>query len=124
VNPAYILRNADVREHAIERIRMLNLQTPEPWAIYIAPYKRIRTLEANAKYWALVDEICDALGHSRNVVHTFLKKEAWGVDVVEINGQTVEVIKSSAKADRGEFGGLIDHAQELRDKVCGGTLGA
>ena len=118
MRPTYILRDKDVREHAIARIRCLNLDTPEPWALYIAPYKQIRTLEANAKYWSLVDEVCDATGHSRNVIHTFLKREAWGVDVVEVNGKTVEVVKSSAKADRGEFGGLIDHAQELRDKVC------
>ena len=120
MRPAYILKDKDVREHAIARIRCLNLTGEEPWAIWIGPYKQIRSLEQNSKYWALVDEVCDATGHSRNVIHTFLKREAWGVDVVEVNGKTVEVVKSSAKADRGEFGGLIDHAQELRDKVVGG----
>ena len=118
MTPSYILRDVDVREHAITRLRLLNLDVEEPWAIYIAPYKRIRTLEANALYWALVGEICEATGHSKNVIHTFLKKEAWGVEIAEIDGKTVEVIKSSAKADRGEFGDLILHAQELRDKVC------
>lgn len=118
MRPAYILRDADRREHAITRIRMLNLDTPEPWAIYVAPYKQIRTLEANALYWALVSEVCEATGHSKNVIHTFLKKEAWGVEIAEVNGKAVEVIKSSAKADRGEFSELLLHAQELRDKVC------
>jgi hypothetical protein len=97
---------------------MLNLQGEEPWAVYIAPYKQIRTLEANALYWALVDEVKAATGHSRNVLHTFLKKEAWGVELAEVNGKAVEVIRSSAKATRGDFGELILHAQELRDRVC------
>lgn len=113
MNPAYILRNADVREHAIERIRMLNLNTPEPWAIYVAPYKRIRTLEQNALYWAIVGKICDATGHSKNVVHTLLKKEALGVECAEVAGKLVEAVKSSARVDRGDFSELIEHAHEL-----------
>jgi hypothetical protein len=119
MRPTYILRDTDVREHLIARLRCLNLNVPEPWAVYIAPHKQIRTLEANALYWALVAEVCEATGHSKNVIHTFLKKEAWGVEIAEVNGKAVEVIKSSAKADRGEFSELILHAQELRDKVCG-----
>jgi hypothetical protein len=119
MRPAYILRDTEVRETAIARIRCLNLTGEEPWALWIGPYKQIRTLEANALYWALISEICEATGHSKNVIHTFLKKEAWGVELAEVNGKTVEVIKSSAKADRGEFSELILHAQELRDKVVG-----
>jgi hypothetical protein len=113
VTPSYILRNSDVRELAIERIRMLNLQVPEPWAIYVAPYKRIRTLEQNALYWAIVGKICDATGHSKNVVHTLLKKEALGVELAEIAGKVVEAVKSSTKVDRGDFSELIFHAHEL-----------
>jgi hypothetical protein len=118
MRPAFILRDQDTRDHVITRLRMLKLDTPEPWAVYVAPYKQIRTLEANALYWALISEICEATGHSKNVIHTFLKKEAWGVEIAEVGGKAIEVIKSSAKADRGEFSELLLHAQELRDKVC------
>lgn len=111
--PSYILRNADVRECAIERIRMLNLEAQEPWAIYIAPYKRIRTLEQNSLYWAVVGKICDATGHSKNVIHTLLKKEALGMECAEVNGKLVEAVKSSAKVERGDFSELIEHAYEL-----------
>lgn len=118
MNPAYILRNADVRERAIERIRMLNLQVPEPWAIYVAPYKRIRTLEQNAAYWVEVAKICAATGHSKNVIHTYLKKEAWGVEIAEVNGKVIETVKSSARAERGDFSELIMHAQQLASEVA------
>ena len=113
MTPSYILRDTDTREHAIARLRMLNLTTPEPWAIYIAPYKRIRSLEQNAAYWRIVGKICDATGHSKNVVHTLLKKEALGVELAEIAGKVVEAVKSSAKVDRGDFSELIEHANEL-----------
>ena len=63
-------------------------------------------------------EICAATGHSKNVIHTFLRKEALGVEISEVNGKVVEAVKSSAKVERGDFGELILHAQELRDKVC------
>jgi len=92
---------------------MLNLQQEEPWAIYIAPHKQIRTLEANAKYWSVVNAICKATGHSKNVIHTYLKKTALGMELAEIRGQTFEVIRSSAKLERGEFSELILAAEEL-----------
>jgi hypothetical protein len=118
MRPAYILRDTDTREHAITRLRMLNLDTPEPWAVYVAPYKQIRTLEQNALYWALVDEVVKATGHSKNILHIFLKKEALGVEIGEVDGKAVEAPKESSKSSRGDFSELILHAQELRDKVC------
>jgi hypothetical protein len=121
MRPAYILRDKDRREHAITQIRMLNLDVPEPWAVYLAPYKQIRTLEQNSLYWALVDEIKGATGHSKNVLHIFLKKEALGVEVGEVDGKIVEAPKESSKTSRGDFSELIMHAQELRDKVFSGN---
>jgi hypothetical protein len=113
MQPAFILRTQELRERAIERVRMLNLQNQEPWALYIAPYKQIRTLEQNALYWMKVDQIVKATGHSKNVIHTLLKKEAFGVEIADVGGKILEVVKSSAKVDRGVFSELIDHADEL-----------
>jgi hypothetical protein len=117
MTPSYILRDVDVREHAITRLRMLNLDVPEPWAIYIAPYKRIRTLEQNALYWAIVTKIVDATGHSKNVIHILLKNIALGVEIGEVAGQRVEAPKESSKSSRGDFSELIEHAYELAAKV-------
>lgn len=117
MSPSFILRDAAVRERVIERLRALNLTTPEPWAVYIAPYKRIRTLEQNALYWAIVGKVCDATGHSKNVVHILLKKLALGVDIGEVAGQTVEAPKESSKSSRGDFSELIEHAYELAAKL-------
>lgn len=113
MNPSYILRNAAVRETLIERLRMLKLDMPEPWAVYIAPYKQIRTLEQNAAYWRVLDLIRMATGHSKNVLHMYLKQQVLGVEQAEIRGKTVEAVRSSAKCERGDFSELIEAAHEL-----------
>jgi len=113
VTPSLILRDEAIRQRAIERIRALKLDTPEPWGVWIAPAKKLRTLSQNAAYWRVVGQICDATGHSKNVVHTLLKKEALGMEVAEVNGKVVEAVKSSTKVDRGDFSELIDHANLL-----------
>lgn len=117
MSPAFILRNADVRERAIERLRMLNLQQEEPWAVYIAPYKQIRTLEQNAAYFRVVDAIRKATGHSKNVLHIYLKEKVLGKEVAEIRGKMVEAVRSSAKTDRGDFSELIEAAYELAGEL-------
>ena len=113
MSPSFILRDADVRERSIERIRMLNLQAEDPWAVYIAPYKKIRTLEQNAAYWRVVGAIRAATGHSKNVIHIYLKEKVLGKEVAEIQGKTVEAVRSSAKTERGDFSELIEAAYEM-----------
>ena len=117
LTPSFILRNAEVREHAIARLRMLNLQGEEPWAVYIAPYKQIRTLEQNAAYFRVVDAIRKATGHSKNVLHIYLKEQVLGKEQAEIRGKVVEAVRSSAKTDRGDFSELIDAAYELANEL-------
>lgn len=113
MSPSFILRDANVRERAIERLRMLNLETPEPWAVYVAPYKQIRTLEQNAAYWRVVDAVRKATGHSKNVLHTYLKEQVLGKELAEVRGKTVEAVRSSSKTERGDFSELIEAAYEL-----------
>lgn len=113
MHPTFILRDAEIRENAIARIRSLNLATEEPWALYIAPYKQIRTLEQNAAYFRVVDAIRKATGHSKNVLHMHLKETVLGKEVAEIRGKQVEAVRSSAKTDRGDFSEMIEAAYEL-----------
>lgn len=113
MTPSLILRDESIRARAIERIRMLKIDAENPLAIVILPYKKARTLEQNALYWKIVGQICAATGHSKNVIHTYLRKAAWGVEIADVGGNVVEVVKSSAKAERGDFSDLILHAQEL-----------
>lgn len=100
-------------ERAIARIRAIKPDDEKPLAMWIGPYKKIRTLAQNAKYWQRVGLICKATGHSKIAMHEYFKRLAFGVIVDVIDGKTVEYTASSAKADRGEFSELIEFVEEF-----------
>lgn len=109
MTPTVIIRDEQTRQRAIERISLLKVGE-EPWGVYVAPYEKLRTLEQNALYWRIVGKITDATGNSKTAIHEYLKREAFGVLVVEIKGKRVEMAQSSAKAKRGDFSDLIELA--------------
>jgi hypothetical protein len=111
VSPAIIFRTEGTKERAIQRIKAIKPDQEKPLAIWIGPYRKIRTLEQNALYWRLIGRISDATGHDRDVLHIFFKRRAFGAQVEQIGPEMVEVIKSSAKASRGDFSELIEHVQ-------------
>jgi hypothetical protein len=111
VSPAIIFRDEGTKERAIQRIKAIKPDQEKPLAIWIGPYKKIRTLEQNALYWRLIGRISDATGHDRDVLHIFFKRRAFGAQVEQVGPEMVEVIKSSAKASRGDFSELIEHVQ-------------
>ena len=113
MTPSLILRDEAIRQRAIDRIKALKLDAEEPWGVYIAPYRKLRTLEANARYWSIVGRICAATGRSKNVVHTLIRKMAWGMEIEQVGDRLVEAVASSREAERGNFSELIDTADQL-----------
>ena len=111
MSPSVIFRDEQTKERAIARIRAIKPDQQNPLACWIGPYKKIRSLEANALYWRLITRIANATGHERDVLHAFFKKRAFGVVVETVGNEMVEVIPSSAKASRGDFSELIEHVQ-------------
>lgn len=111
MSPAIIFRTEEQKERAIQRIKAIKPDQEKPLAIWIGPYKKIRSLEQNALYWRLVGTVAAATGHDRDTLHTFFKRRAFGVHVAELAGEAVEVVPSSAKASRGDFSELIEHVQ-------------
>jgi len=57
--------------------------------------------------------VSEATGHSRDVLHTFFKRRAFGVRVESVGGYCVEHIPSSAGVSKGDFSELIEHVQEF-----------
>jgi hypothetical protein len=111
VNPAVIFRDEQTKERAIQRIRAIRPDQENPLAMFIGPYKKIRTLEQNALYWRLIDLVSRATGHSRDVLHLFFKKRAFGYRLEQIGKECFEFVPSSAKATRGDFNELVEHVQ-------------
>ena len=113
MSPSIIFRDEQTKERAIARIKAIKPDQENPLAIWIGPYKKIRSLEQNAAYWRLVALVANATGHSRDTLHTFFKKSAFGVRIEDIGGQLVEVIPSSASVSRGDFSELIEHVHRF-----------
>jgi hypothetical protein len=111
VNPAIIFRTEGTKERAIQRIKAIKPDQEKPLAIWIGPYKKIRSLEQNAAYWRLIGIVQDATGHDKDSLHQFFKRRAFGVGVTQIGGEVFECVPSSAKATKGDFSELIEHVQ-------------
>jgi hypothetical protein len=111
LSPAIIFRHADAIQAAIKRIQAIRPDQEHPLALWIGPYKKIRSLEQNALYWKLVGMVADATGHHRDVLHTFFKRRAFGVRVESVGREEIEYVPSSAKAAKGDFSQLIEHVQ-------------
>jgi hypothetical protein len=113
VQPAVILRNDENKEAAIRRIRAIKPDQERPLAVWIGPYRKIRSLEQNALYWKLIARVCDATGHSKDTLHHFFKRRAFGVRVEQVGEEMVEVIPSSAGVSKGDFSELLEHVQQF-----------
>lgn len=113
MSPAIILIHEDAQEAACRRIKATKVDSVNPYAVWIAPYKKIRSLEANAKYWSLVGLVAEATGHDREVLHVYFKRQAFGVRVEQIGEEMVEFVPSSAKATKGDFSELIEFVQRF-----------
>jgi hypothetical protein len=109
VAPAIIFRHEEAKQSAIKRIQAIKPDQENPLALWIGPYRKIRTLEQNAAYWRLVGIVRAATGHSKATLHQYFKEQAFGKVVEEVAGKLVEYTPSSAKAERGDFSELIEY---------------
>jgi hypothetical protein len=113
VSPSVIFLTYGQIERAIARIRAIKPDEEKPMALWIGPYRKIRTLAQNSKYWSRVSLITKATGHSKIALHEYFKKQAFGVAVDEIDGKMIEYTQSSAKSDRGDFSELIEYVEQF-----------
>jgi hypothetical protein len=109
MQPAIIFRTEETKERAVARIKAIKPDQEKPLALWIGPYKKIRSLEQNALYWRLVGMVAAATGHDREVLHLFFKRRAFGVRVEQVGDDLVEYVPSSARASKGDFSELIEH---------------
>jgi hypothetical protein len=111
VSPAVILRTEENKDAAIRRIKAIKPDQEKPLAVWVGPYKKIRSLEQNGLYWRLVGVVSDATGHDRDTLHTYFKRAAFGVRCEQIGSVLVEVVPSSRAVSKGDFSELIEYVQ-------------
>ena len=80
-----IIREERQRQHAIDRITALNIETV--WDVSIKPYKKNRSLEQNALMWKWNTIIGNELGYTKDEIHeTFMRKFLPPVTVNTLDG--------------------------------------
>src|SRR5690606_35083706 len=113
MSPAIIFRSDEQKERAIQRIRAIKPDQENPLAIWIGPYRKIRSLAQNSLYWRRVGLVAAATGYDREALHQLFKRNAFGVRVESIGGHMVEVVPSSARVSKGDFSELIEVVEEF-----------
>ena len=104
----YILRSAAIVERACKAIRALPLSRLHQ--VDIMPCKRVRSLEQNRRYWALLKILAlemarqmDGEYHAPDVWHEWAKAEFLGKNTLVIDGEPHLVQKSTTKLTVMEF---------------------
>ena len=77
MTPTLILRDEAIRQRAIDRIKALKIDVDEPWAVFIAPHKKLRSKEQSSKMWAMLGDVARQKQWPVNGVMTWLIDEDW-----------------------------------------------
>jgi len=96
-----ILRGEDQRKFAIASLQKLNLE--KLWEVVIRPYKTPRTLDQNALIHKWLTVIATETGNDMEDVKEALKAKFLPPRFVEIDGETFEVRRSTAKLNVAEM---------------------
>ena len=115
-----ILRDDRIWNRALielERIRFVRVANPL-YEVIIREYKKNRSLEANARLWALHEAASKHTGYTPEDMHQLCKAKFLGTLRVTVKNETREVPRSSAKLNTSEFHAFMEnvelwYAQEL-----------
>ena len=109
------LVHAEARQNAAS----FALSAPEGWAVTFAPYEQLRSQEANAAYWAWINEFCDSGAQDGEGVpwvagkmHKTFKRMFLGKFIrVMPNGDTEELEATTTRLTAKEFSAYMNRCQ-------------
>ena len=82
--------------------RLAQLDPSIRWSIKAVPFKSTRSTEQNSRLWKLYNDLGAYIGHSPDEVHQLM---GWKFlrELKTVNGEPVEVIKSTTKLNTKEM---------------------
>jgi len=82
--------------------RLAQLDPTQRWQILVRPYKSKRSIYQNSRLWKLYNELGLHIGHSPDEVHQLM---GWKFlrELKTVNGERVEVIKSTTKLNTAQM---------------------
>lgn len=106
-----ILREASHRDRALEAVQALGVGLNPPLCVEIKPFKENRSLDQNAAYHAVIQDIARHTGHSHDEIHEIVKFKFLPALEVELPDGEYRVSRSTTRLNRGEMSDLIDQVQ-------------
>jgi hypothetical protein len=89
----FYMRTPQARESAIAMIRNLPLSEDKPLMVTVAPFAKVRGLDANAYYWLRLGEIADQAWlegrqYSAEIWHEYARRNIMPEQVTTKDGET------------------------------------
>lgn len=101
----FVLRDSDVRERAMMAVLDAPISDP-PYEVVIREHKSDRSLEQNARLWAMHQAASVQLGEDVTVLHAYMCQRFLGGGMYKIRNETVLIANTTTHfydADTGEF---------------------
>lgn len=107
--------SADNKPYLHKRIDQLDASATR-WTVTVKPFKAKRTLDQNSRLWKLYTALGEHIGHSPDEVHQLM---GWKFlrELKTINGETVEVIKSTTKLTTSEMSTYQDGIERWASQI-------
>lgn len=104
----FVLHGEHDRRRAVQAVSGLPL-TEHLWVVTIRPYSMTRSVEQNARHWAILtqigDQFLDEIGkqYSPETWHEYFKAQFLGKDTLIVDGQPILVSRTTTKLKTVEF---------------------
>jgi len=107
----YLLDSPQRAKFVAERIR--GLDTKRPWELILRPYRRLRSLNQNRRYWKLLQLASEQTGNDAEDLHEFFKGKYLEPVTVSIGGQARIVPMSTTRLKTDEFGEYVNRVESF-----------
>ena len=104
-----VIRDDMRRQRALDVIRELKIDSDHLCEVIVKPYKKKRSVEQNARHWAILTQISDQWEqktgnkYSPETWHEFFKTTFIGKDTIIVDGSPHLISKTSTTLNTMEF---------------------
>ncbi len=100
------------KEQLREVARLVFGLSPEKaWRVEVVPHRAKRSVDQNARLWALYHEIAKGTGHSADEIHEAMKAKFLPPVQIVVRDEVLTVPGSSRKLDTAEFTEFMERVE-------------
>lgn len=82
----------------------------------IKPYKSKRSIEQNARYWALITGLGKHIGYTPDETHDILRFKFLR-NAIEVNGERLPLLRTTTKLSTAEFTDYMDAVERFGHEI-------